>query len=411
MDGDFADRAHYDYDRWQAQPMTTEKYRRIVLELLDAPDANAEAAVAALNSRFNPDDFYVVHNGGSMEIWLRQLNLGELSAAIDAVAGEYGNGAAMGRVFQAVASVRSYGVNGSKRLYVGYNSERKVAGRKQKELRRGKHYYANDHGFIKPGNALPAAYRDRIVCGDSETVLKELPDNCIDLVFTSPPYNFGLGYADSDAGANGDAADWESYFAKLFAVFDECIRVLKYGGRIVVNLQPLFSDYIPSHHIVSNFFMERRLIWKGEILWEKNNYNCKYTAWGSWKSPSSPYLKYTWEFLEIFCKGDLKKSGQSANADIDAESFKEWVMARWSIAPERGMREFGHPAMFPEELARRVMLLFSFRGDTVLDPFNGAGTTAVAARRNGRHFLGIDIAPEYCAAAATRLASTQLRAL
>lgn len=391
--------------------MIAEKYRRIMLEPLDAPEANVDAAVAALNDRFNPDDFYVAHNGGGMEVWLRQLNLGELSAATNEVAAEYGVAATMGQVFQAVESIRSYGVNGYKRLYVGYNSERKVVGRKQKELRRGKHYYANDHGFTKTGNPIPTEFRDRIVCGDSEAVLKGLPDNCVDLVFTSPPYNFGLGYEESNSGVNGDAADWESYFTKLFAVFDECIRVLKYGGRIVVNLQPLFSDYIPSHHIVSNFFMERRLIWKGEILWEKNNYNCKYTAWGSWKSPSSPYLKYTWEFLEVFCKGDLKKPGKSANADIDAESFKEWVMARWSIAPERRMRELGHPAMFPEELARRVMLLFSFRGDTVLDPFNGAGTTSLSARRNGRHFLGIDIAPEYCATAETRLAVTQLRGL
>ena len=392
--------------------MLTDKYRRITLESPDAPDASTDAAVAALNRRFNPDDFYVVHTGDGIEVWLRQMNLGDLSAAVAEVAAEHaGSVAAMEQVYQAVAGIRSYGVNGYKRLYVGYNSERKVVGRKQKELRRGKHYYANDHGFSKIANPLPPDFEDRIICGDSGEVLKRLPDNCIDLVFTSPPYNFGLGYQESGSAGNGDADDWESYFTKLFAIFDECIRALKFGGRIIVNLQPLFSDYIPGHHIVSNFFMERRLIWKGEILWEKNNYNCKYTAWGSWKSPSSPYLKYTWEFLEIFCKGDLKKQGKSANADIDADSFKEWVMARWSIAPERRMREFGHPAMFPEELVRRALLLFSFRGDTVLDPFNGVGTTSVAARRHGRHFLGIDIVPEYCATAENRLVATQLRGL
>ena len=157
--------------------------------------------------------------------------------------------------------------------------------------------------------------------------------------------------------------------------------------------------------------MNRRLIWKGEILWEKNNYNCKYTAWGSWKSPSSPYLKYTWEFLEVFCKGNLKKSGAPANADISADQFKEWVVGKWSIAPERQMKEFGHPAMFPEELAKRVMLLFSFRGDVVLDPFNGVGTTSLVAKQNGRRHLGIDVAPEYCETARDRLSGTQLRGL
>ena len=389
--------------------MATEKYRRIALIPAGGMDANTDAAVAALNSRFNPEDFHVVRSVDGWEVWLRQVNVVDLSDALSGVADEYGNDEVMGQVFQAVESIRSYGVNGNKRLYVGYDSERKVVGRKEKELRRGKHFYSNDHGFGRAENPLPAQFADQIVCGDSAAVLKELPDNCVDLVFTSPPYNFGLGYEESHAGVNGDATDWESYFAKLFAVFDECIRVLKYGGRIVVNVQPLFSDYIPSHHIISNYFMDKRLIWKGEILWEKNNYNCKYTAWGSWKSPSSPYLKYTWEFLEVFCKGNLKKPGKSANADIDADSFKEWVMAKWSIAPERRMREFDHPAMFPEELARRVMLLFSFRGDTVLDPFAGVGTTCVAARRNGRQFLGVDIAPEYCVAANQRLRDVQLR--
>ena len=139
-------------------------------------------------------------------------------------------------------------------------------------------------------------------------------------------------------------------------------------------------------------------------MWEKNNYSCKYTAWGSWKSPSSPYLKYTWEFLEVFCKGDLKKPGNRMDADIDADSFKRWVYGKWSIAPERKMNRYGHPAMFPEELARRAILLFSFRGDVVLDPFAGAGTTCVAAKRNRRDYLGIEIAPEYCETAGSRLA-------
>ena len=120
------------------------------------------------------------------------------------------------------------------------------------------------------------------------------------------------------------------------------VSVVKYSGRIIINVQPLFSDYIPSHHIISNFFMQNKMLWKGEILWEKNNYNCKYTAWGSWKSPSSPYLKYTWEFVETFCKGDLTKRGDKENIDITADEFKQWVVAKWSIAPERRMKEYGH---------------------------------------------------------------------
>jgi len=289
-------------------------------------------------------------------------------------------------------------------LNTDLNKERKVKNRKAKEQRRGKFYYAKGDAFSCECNAVPACYENTVICGDAGAVLKKLPDNCVDLIFTSPPYNFGLDYA-----AGADDFDWPGYFDKLFAVFDQCIRVLKHGGRIVVNIQPLYSDYIPSHHIISNYFINKKLIWKGEILWEKNNYNCKYTAWGSWKSPGNPYLKYTWEFIEIFCKGDLKKPGRRDDADISAEEFKRWVVGKWSIAPERRMKQFNHPAMFPESLARRVLKLFSFRGDFVVDPFNGAGTTTLAAGQSGRRFLGIDISEEYCQTAEDRLSQSEIR--
>ncbi len=266
--------------------------------------------------------------------------------------------------------------------------ERKVTGRKEKEIRRVKHHYSN--GFAVEENPLPPAYRNKIVTGDSLAELKKLPDNCIDLIFTSPPYNFGLDYEKKD-----DAVFWETYFSRLFSIFDQCIRVLKHGGRLIVNVQPLFSDYIPSHHIISSHMLDRGMIWKGEILWEKNNYNCKYTAWGSWKSPGSPYLKYTWEFVEVFCKGSLKKAGKPEDADILGDDFKKWVYAKWSIAPERRMKEFDHPAVFPEELARRVIQLFSFRNDIILDPFNGVGTTTLVAHQYSRRYLGIDISAKY----------------
>jgi len=300
-----------------------------------------------------------------------------------------------------IESIKSYGFKNNKRVYVGYNKERKVKDRKSKEANRNQYYYANDNEFSKINNAIPKEYENKIICDDSFKILKMLPDNCIDLVFTSPPYNFGLDYE-----SNEDAHHWDKYFSKLFEIFTECIRVLKYGGRIVVNIQPLFSDYIPSHHIISNFFMSKKMIWKGEILWEKNNYNCKYTAWGSWKSPSNPYLKYTWEFIEIFSKGTLKKEGIREKADITADEFKKWVVAKWSIAPERNMKDYNHPAMFPEELATRIIKLFSFENDIVLDPFNGVGTTSFIARRFNRRYLGIDISKEYCTAAENRLSGT-----
>lgn len=294
---------------------------------------------------------------------------------------------------------RSFAISNGQKVYEGYNQERKVVDRKAKEKHRlGYEYYSGD--FQKKNADIPSEYENKIITGDSLEVLKKLPDNCIDLVFTSPPYNFGLEYSD-----HKDTSSWEEYYSMLFAILDECSRVLKYGGRMVINVQPLFSDYIPSHHIISNHLFNKGLIWKGEILWEKNNYNCKYTAWGSWKSPSSPYLKYTWEFLEIFSKGDLKKPGDSANIDITADEFKSWVNAKWSIAPERDMKQYGHPAMFPQKLVERVLKMFSYKADIILDPFNGAGTTTLVAHLTNRRYLGIDISNDYCHTAKQRIAS------
>lgn len=275
--------------------------------------------------------------------------------------------------------------------------ECKVRNRKEKEMIRTANK-GGSFGFDAGNNECPSEYLNKVICADSLEFLKELPDACVDLIFTSPPYNFGLGYDGYE-----DTSKWDDYFNRLFKITDECIRVLKYGGRLVLNVQPLYSDYIPSHHIISGHLIEMGMLWKGEIIWEKNNYNCKYTSWGSWKSPSSPYLKYTWEFVEIFCKGDLKKEGCKEDIDITGDEFKQWVVAKWSIAPESRMKKFGHPAMFPEALAERVFKLFSYRNDLILDPFNGAGTSTAVAKRLGRKFIGIDISENYCDIARRRI--------
>lgn len=246
---------------------------------------------------------------------------------------------------------------------------------------------------------------NRIICGDSQQVLSCIPDQSIDLIITSPPYNFGHSYAQDP---HDDTHEWNEYFATLLSVWKECDRVLKPGGRIAVNLQPLFSDYVPTHHIISRQLASLGLLWKAEFLWEKNNYNAKYTAWGSWKSPSMPYIKYTWEFIEVFDKITHKKTGKRENIDITAEEFKEWVMGKWSFPPETRMKDYDHPAMFPEELPRRVMKLFSYKGDIILDPFNGAGTTTLAAFKNGRRFIGIDNSRKYCETALERLKKCNL---
>jgi len=245
-------------------------------------------------------------------------------------------------------------------------------------------------------------FTNRIICGDSGEILPRIPDKSVDLIITSPPYNFGQNYAQDP---HDDTHEWNEYFNNILIIWKECERVLKPGGRIAVNVQPLFSDYIPTHHIISRQLADLGLLWKAEFLWEKNNYNAKYTAWGSWKSPSMPYIKYTWEFIEVFAKQTHKKTGKKEDIDITAEEFKEWVMGKWSFPPEIRMKDFNHPAMFPEELPRRLMKLFSYKNDIVLDPFNGAGTSSLTAWKLGRRFIGIDVSHQYCDRALSRIRS------
>ena len=380
-------------------------FRKLALSPPNLPPERARKIADEFNRCFGEDEVRLRCNGRGATVLLRRLDMNLLDEVVRDLSARHNlpEQNLLAEMQGAIAAVGSYATRNGRREFVGFNRERKVRNRADKEKKRGKLADARAAGFSRENRELPPEFQNKIICADSAEFLRKLPDNCVDLVFTSPPYNFGLDYAGGENGA-ADDHHWREYFSRLFAVLDECVRVAKFGGRIVVNVQPLFSDYVPSHHVISNFFLKRGLVWKGEILWEKNNYNCKYTSWGSWKSPSSPYLKYSWEFVEVFCKGDIKKAGRAADADITADEFKKWVYGKWSIAPERGMSaRFGHPAMFPEELARRVLRLFSFRGDAILDPFNGAGTTSLVAKKTGRKFLGVDISPEYCATAERRL--------
>jgi site-specific DNA-methyltransferase (adenine-specific) len=280
--------------------------------------------------------------------------------------------------------------------------ERKITAREMKEKKRGGTKYLKhiiDHSALYEA---VAPLLNKIYCGDAEEILKTFPDSFVDIIVTSPPYNFGQEYQDKSSLVE-DALKWDEYFSKLNRIWTECIRVLKPSGRLCVDVQPLFSDYIPTHHIISKQLLDLGLLWKGEILWEKHNYSCKYTAWGSWRSPSMPYLKYTWEFIEIFCKESHRKIGDSSKIDITSKEFKEWVYAKWSIAPEMNMKKFGHPAMFPEGIPYRLIKLFSYVGDIVLDPFNGVGTTTLVANKLNRSYIGIDISKKYCEVAEKRI--------
>jgi DNA modification methylase len=238
---------------------------------------------------------------------------------------------------------------------------------------------------------------NEIICADALTHLKTIPNNSVDLVLTSPPYNFDMNYDEHD-----DKTCQTDYLTTLLNIFDECIRTLKSGGRLIINIQPNYKEYTPTHHQITTQLIERGLIWRGEIVWLKNNLK-KLTAWGSWKSPSCPYLSYPFEFIEVFSKDTLKHPGDKENIDITKDEFIEYVNGHWSIAPETKMKHYNHPAMFPEELAKRCIKLFSYQNDVVLDPFNGAGTTTLVAHQLQRKYIGIDISSAYCKVAEDRI--------
>jgi DNA modification methylase len=141
-----------------------------------------------------------------------------------------------------------------------------------------------------------------------------------------------------------------------------------------------------------------------EIIWYKQTMGRR-TAWGSWRSPANPHIIPSWEYVLVFSKGSWRLEGDRAQIDITAKEFQDFSDGHWAIQPER--RRHGHPAPFPEELIRRLVKFYSYRGNLVLDMFGGTGTVAAVARQLGRHYLHIDASKEYCENALERVQRTR----
>jgi DNA modification methylase len=240
-------------------------------------------------------------------------------------------------------------------------------------------------------------WADRIYCQTSEEML-QVPDNSVALAFTSPPYNTGKKYEpDLDLG---------EYLGLIRRVATEVYRVLIPGGRYVINVANLGrKPYIPMHAYFYAVHTGVGFLPAGEIIWRKGRGSSGNCAWGSWKSAKSPGLRDLHEYLLVLTK-EVFGRPDKGESDISGEEFMEATLSVWEIPPERAKR-VGHPAPFPVDLASRVIKLYSYVGDVVLDPFCGSGTTCVAAKAGGRHWVGYDIAAEYCDLAITRLASTE----
>jgi site-specific DNA-methyltransferase (adenine-specific) len=223
-----------------------------------------------------------------------------------------------------------------------------------------------------------------------------IPDKSVGLAFTSPPYNVGKDYEDD--------INMSDYLALIGRVAAEIYRVLMPGGRYVVNIANLGrKPYIPLHSMFYVIHQEVGFFPMGEIIWQKGKGASGSCAWGSWMSAKAPRLRDIHEYLLVFAKESFSRPDKGIS-DVSRDEFLDATLSIWNIPPESA-RRVGHPAPFPVTLASRVIHLFSYEGDVVLDPFAGSGTTCVAASTSSRHYVGYEIAEEYCDLARERIAA------
>lgn len=247
----------------------------------------------------------------------------------------------------------------------------------------------------KNENDFPDKLENTFILGSAEN-MKELPDNSVHLMITSPPYNVSKEY-DEDLSL-------KEYLQLLENSLKETYRVLVNGGRACINVANLGrKPYIPLSDYISKMMIDIGFNMRGEIIWNKATSASPSTAWGSWQSAANPILRDIHEYILVFSKGDYKREKGIKENTISKEQFMEWTKSIWTMKAESA-RRIGHPAPFPEEL-NRLIQLYSFKGDIILDPFMGSGTTAVSALKTDRKFVGYDISKEYIDLAKKRIES------
>src|SRR5215216_1303861 len=257
----------------------------------------------------------------------------------------------------------------------------------------------------------PPCFRDpddlvAIYNADS-TNLSFLPAESVHLVVTSPPYNLGKDY-----GTARDDATYHQYLDWVVTWCRQLWRILEPGGRLCLNIpldinlsfdaggkrvtqkRPVLADF--THRLVN----DEQWVYNTTILWLEGNISRR-TAWGSWLKASDPWVNTAAEAVLVLSKERRKRDGRGKQSVISREEFMDWTLGLWRFRGENSKR-WGHPAPFPEELPRRLIRMFSFTDDVVLDPFLGSGTTCRVAKDEGRRSIGVEIDPEFCKIAAER---------
>jgi DNA modification methylase len=243
-------------------------------------------------------------------------------------------------------------------------------------------------------NEVPRNVLDTVICQDSRS-MHQIPDCSVHLMVTSPPYNVGKSYDEN--------LSLDEYRALLRAVFRETFRVLVPGGRACVNVANLGrKPYIPLHALVIEEMAAIGFLMRGEIIWDKSASAGTSTAWGSWRSASNPILRDVHEYILVFSKGSFQRAKGERASTIGKEDFLEFTKSIWRF-PAESAKRVKHPAPFPVELPHRLIQLYTFEGDVVIDPFCGSGSTLVAAKSVGRHYVGFDCSGEYVKIANERI--------
>ena len=260
-------------------------------------------------------------------------------------------------------------------------------------------YGSRLYGDVKPNGEVKNYIENEvgavnvIHCHDSRDMC-HLPDSSVHLMITSPPYNVGKQY-DEDLSL-------QEYLELLHGVLRETYRVLVEGGRVCVNIANVGrKPYIPLHAYIINVALDCGFLMRGEIIWNKNASAGQSCAWGSFRSASNPVLRDMHEYILVFSKGSFKRVDKGED-DIGRDEFMQNTKSVWSFNAESAKR-VNHPAPFPVELPLRLIKLYSYVGDVILDPFMGSGTTAEAALCTSRRYVGYEINANYVAQAQSRL--------
>ena len=229
--------------------------------------------------------------------------------------------------------------------------------------------------------------------------MSEIEDNSISLMVTSPPYNVGMEYEEK--------LNFSDYLNFLNEVWKVAKEKLIPGGRFAINVANTGRNpYIPLSSYIPKQLLDLGMVPEGEIIWQKpvaNSFGS--CAWGSWLMPSNPILEDRHEYILIFRKDERRRkinlipNELKERSRLQKDDFLNLRSSTWQIRPAPAN---GHPCPFPEELPNRLIRLYTFIGDIVLDPFMGGGTSASAALQLGRNFLGYEIVSNYCQTAQQR---------